>query len=132
MSATLGLLLKQLEPTWKIVIVERLSEVAQESSNGWNNAGTGHSALCEPNYTPEAGKSVDIHKAVTVNENFQLSRQYWAYLAQKGLVNPDKFISTTPHMTFARSRSHGSRSVSKPCRIIRSSREWNTPKTLRR
>lgn len=101
MSATLGLLLKQLEPTWKIVIVERLSEVAQESSNGWNNAGTGHSALCEPNYTPEAGKSVDIHKAVTVNENFQLSRQYWAYLAQKGLVNPDKFISTTPHMTFA-------------------------------
>lgn len=101
MSATLALLLKQLEPTWKIVIVERLSEVAQESSNGWNNAGTGHSALCEPNYTPEAGKGVDIHKAVTVNENFQLSRQYWAYLAQKGLVNPDKFISTTPHMTFA-------------------------------
>lgn len=101
MSATLALLLKQLEPDWKIVIVERLAEVAQESSNGWNNAGTGHSALCEPNYTPEAGKSVDIHKAVTVNENFQLSRQYWAHLAEKGLVHPDKFISTTPHMTFA-------------------------------
>ncbi|CAK9110949.1 unnamed protein product, partial [Durusdinium trenchii] len=101
MSATLALLLKQLEPDWKIVMIERLAEVAQESSNGWNNAGTGHSALCEPNYTPEAGKTVDIHKAVTVNENFQLSRQYWAHLAEKGLVSPSKFISQTPHMTFA-------------------------------
>ncbi|CAJ1336585.1 unnamed protein product [Effrenium voratum] len=103
MSATLALLLKQLQPAWKIVIVERLPEVAQESSNAWNNAGTGHAALCEPNYTPEVGNRVDIHKAVTVNENFQLSRQYWAYLAERGLVpEPRKFITHTPHMTFAR------------------------------
>ncbi|CAE7657366.1 mqo, partial [Symbiodinium sp. CCMP2456] len=103
MSATTGLLLKQLEPSWRIVMIERLDAVAQESSNAWNNAGTGHSALCEPNYTPQAGKHVDIHKAVTVNENFQLSRQYWAYLAKTGLLpQPERFIHTTPHMTFAR------------------------------
>lgn len=103
MSATTGLLLKQLEPSWRIVMIERLDAVAQESSNAWNNAGTGHSALCEPNYTPQVGKNVDIHKAVTVNENFQLSRQYWAYLAKTGLLpQPERFIHTTPHMTFAR------------------------------
>ncbi|CAE7763072.1 mqo [Symbiodinium pilosum] len=103
MSATTGLLLKQLEPSWRIVMIERLDAVAQESSNAWNNAGTGHSALCEPNYTPQVGKSVDIHKAVTVNENFQLSRQYWAYLAKAGLLpQPERFIHSTPHMTFAR------------------------------
>jgi len=102
MSATVGLLLKQLEPSWKIVMFERLGAVAEESSNGWNNAGTGHSALCEPNYTPAKGDGVDISKAVTVNENFQLSRQYWAYLAEQGLLsNPESFINVTPHLTFA-------------------------------
>merc|ERR1719337_348459 len=87
MSATIGLLLKQLEPTWKVRIYERLGACAEESSNGWNNAGTGHSALCEPNYTPEKGDTVDTSKAVTVNENWQLSRQWWAKLAQDGLIN---------------------------------------------
>jgi len=102
MSATTGLLLKQLEPTWKVNIYERLGACAEESSNGWNNAGTGHSALCEPNYTPAKGDTVDTSKAITVNENWQLSRQYWAYLADQGLLtNPKKFIDTTPHCTFA-------------------------------
>jgi len=101
MSATVGMLLTKLEPSWKIVMYERLGAVAQESSNGWNNAGTGHSALCEPNYTPSKGDSVDATKAVTVNENFQLSRQYWSYLAKEGLLqNPSEFINVTPHMTF--------------------------------
>jgi len=102
MSATVGLILKQLEPNWKIVMFERLGAVAEESSNGWNNAGTGHSALCEPNYTPTKGDTVDVSKAITVNENWQLSRQYWTYLAQEGLLpNPKNFINVTPHLTFA-------------------------------
>lgn len=101
MSFSTGLLLKQLEPSWKIVLYERLGAVAEESSNGWNNAGTGHAALCEPNYTPDKGDTVDASKAVTVNENFQLSRQYWAYLAENNLLpNPRLFINITPHMTF--------------------------------
>lgn len=102
MSATLGTLLKQLQPDWKIVVCERLSEVAQESSNAWNNAGTGHAALCELNYMPE-GKdgSVDPAKAVAINEQFQQSRQLWASLIERGILDePSTFISATPHMTF--------------------------------
>jgi malate dehydrogenase (quinone) len=102
MSATVGLMIKQLEPTWKVNIYERLGAVAQESSNGWNNAGTGHSALCEPNYTPSEGDGVNTVKAITVNENWWLSRQYWSHLVDQGLITePKKFINSTPHMTFA-------------------------------
>jgi malate dehydrogenase (quinone) len=102
MSATLGTLLKQLEPTWNIQIFERLSAVALESSNPWNNAGTGHSALCELNYTPElADGSIDISGAVKVNEQFQVSRQFWSHLLDVGaLPDPDGFINSTPHMSF--------------------------------
>ncbi len=102
MSATLGTLLKQLEPTWNIQIFERLSAVALESSNPWNNAGTGHSALCELNYTPErADGSIDISSAVKVNEQFQVSRQFWAHLLTVGaLPDPTAFINSTPHMSF--------------------------------
>jgi len=102
MSATVGLMLKQLEPSWKIVIYERLGAMAEESSNGWNNAGTGHSALCEPNYTPGNAEKVDVSKAITVNENWQLSRQYWTYLKNQNLLkDPNTFIDVTPHCTFA-------------------------------
>jgi len=102
MSTTVGLMLKQLEPSWKVSVYERLGALSEESSNGWNNAGTGHSALCEPNYTPLAGDGIDPSKAITVNENWQLSLQYWAYLRVKGLIgNPKSFIDNTPHMTFA-------------------------------
>ena len=102
MSATLGTLLKQLEPTWNIQIFERLSEVALESSNPWNNAGTGHSALCELNYTPErADGTIDITSAVKVNEQFQVSRQFWSHLLEVGaLPDPTAFISSVPHMSF--------------------------------
>ena len=102
MSATLGTLLKQLEPEWDIRIFERLPAVAMESSNPWNNAGTGHSALCELNYTPElADGSIDISGAVKVNEQFQVSRQFWAHLIDTGaLPDPSSFISETPHMSF--------------------------------
>lgn len=104
MSATLGTLLKQLQPDWKIVVLERLSEVAQESSNAWNNAGTGHAALCELNYMPEAKDgSVDPAKAVSINEQFQQSRQLWSSFVEKGILDgPSTFINATPHMTFVR------------------------------
>ena len=102
MSATLGTLLKQLEPTWNIHIFERLSEVALESSNPWNNAGTGHSALCELNYTPELDDgTIDISSAVKVNEQFQVSRQFWSHLLEVGaLPDPSAFINSAPHMSF--------------------------------
>lgn len=102
MSATLGTLLHELQPDWKIVAFERLSEVAQESSNAWNNAGTGHSALCELNYMPQAKDgSMDPAKAISINEQFQLSRQFWSSLVERGVLSePKTFINATPHMTF--------------------------------
>lgn len=102
MSATLGSLLQQLEPSWTITVFERLNDVALESSNAWNNAGTGHSALCELNYTPElADGTIDITGAVKVNEQFQVSRQFWSYLVSQGqLPHPDLFINPVPHMSF--------------------------------
>jgi malate dehydrogenase (quinone) len=102
MSATLGTILKQLEPNWNIQIYERLGDAAQESSNPWNNAGTGHAALCELNYTPQrADGSINIASAVKVNEQFQVSRQFWAHLVETGaLPDPKAFINSTPHMSF--------------------------------
>jgi len=102
MSATLGTLLQQLEPDWSIAIYERLSDVALESSNPWNNAGTGHAAFCELNYTPEQPDgSIAIANAVKVNEQFQVSRQFWAYLVGQGVLpEPRRFINPVPHMTF--------------------------------
>jgi malate dehydrogenase (quinone) len=104
MSATLGTLLKDLNPDWKIAVFERLSEVAQESSNAWNNAGTGHAALCELNYMPQAPDgSVDPAKAIAINEQFQQSRELWSTLVSEGVLDaPSTFINATPHMTFVR------------------------------
>jgi len=102
MSATLGTLLSELEPSWSIRVFEKLGGEALESSNPWNNAGTGHSALCELNYTPEkADGSIDITSAVKVNEQFQVSRQFWSHLVEQGtLPAPEAFINATPHMSF--------------------------------
>lgn len=102
MSATLGTYLQELEPDWSIDMVERLDGVALESSNGWNNAGTGHSALAEMNYTPEkADGSIDISKAVEINEAFQISRQFWSYQVQNSVLHdPRSFINSVPHMSF--------------------------------
>jgi malate dehydrogenase (quinone) len=102
MSATLGALLRQVEPDWSITLVERLDAAAAESSDPWNNAGTGHSGLCELNYTPErADGSIDISKAVQVNEQFQVTRQFWAYAVANGLL-PDvrSFLNPIPHVSF--------------------------------
>ena len=102
MSATLGVWLNELEPSWSMEMVERLDGVAEESSNGWNNAGTGHSALAELNYTPEdKNGNVEIPKAVEINEAFQISRQFWSWQVQQGVLkNPRSFINSTPHMSF--------------------------------
>lgn len=104
MSATLGTLLHELQPDLKIAVFERLSDVALESSNAWNNAGTGHAALCELNYTPEGEDgSVDPAKAISINEQFQQSRQLWSSLVEAGVLDaPSTFINSTPHMTFVR------------------------------
>lgn len=103
MSATLGTLLHELQPEWKIVALERLSDVAQESSNPWNNAGTGHAALCELNYMPQGDGPLDPAKAVSINEQFQQSRQLWSSLIDRGVLDaPSTFINATPHMTFVR------------------------------
>ena len=104
MSATLGALISLLEPTWSIEIFERLDDVALESSNPWNNAGTGHAAQCELNYTTERPDgSIDISKAVTINEQFEVSREFWNHLVTAGLIGDQStFLSSTPHMTFVR------------------------------
>jgi len=109
MSATLAVLLKELNPDLKIQVLEKLDQPAQESSNAWNNAGTGHAALCELNYTPEkADGTIDISKALQVNTEFDLSRQLWAYLVRKGAIkDPQKFIHSVPHYSFV----HGAEDV---------------------
>jgi malate dehydrogenase (quinone) len=101
MSATLGTLINKLEPSWSIVVLEKLSELGAESSSPWNNAGTGHSALCELNYTPEnsAGEIV-IDNAIKVNQQFQMSRQLWAFLVDSGdLPDPRRFLTSVPHLS---------------------------------
>ncbi|WCN39684.1 malate:quinone oxidoreductase [Aneurinibacillus uraniidurans] len=102
MSATLGTLLKELVPDWDITVFEKLANTGEESSNEWNNAGTGHAALCELNYTVEKPDgSIDISKAIKINEQFQTSTQFWSYLVKHNLIrNPQDFIRALPHMSF--------------------------------
>lgn len=109
MSATLGTLLKELAPDWEITVFEKLSKPGEESSNEWNNAGTGHAALCELNYTTEKPDgTIDISKAINVNEKFHVSLQFWSYLVENKLISdPQDFIRSLPHMSFV----HGEKNV---------------------
>src|ERR1051326_3716043 len=102
MSATLGTLLKQLKPGISIQIFERLDNAAAESSDAWNNAGTGHSAFCELNYTPRRDDgSIDTSKAVKIAESFEVSKQFWSFLIEQKLIDvPASFIRRIPHMSF--------------------------------
>lgn len=104
MSATLAVLLKELDPAIKLEVLEMMESGAVESSNPWNNAGTGHAGLCELNYTPEsADGSIDIKKSVTINTQFEESKQFWAYLVEKGRFGtPKSFINPIPHLSFVR------------------------------
>ncbi len=101
MSATLGTLLKELDPSLRIAMLETLDDCGQESSQAWNNAGTGHAANCELNYTPQRPDgSVDISRALEVNTEFDLSRQLWSYLVKKGAItDPRAFLHPCPHMS---------------------------------
>jgi len=102
MSATLGVLLKELNPSLSIEIYERLDVAAAESSDAWNNAGTGHSAFCELNYTPQkANGTVEVKKAISIAESFEVSKQFWSYLLDKGILkDPASFIRNIPHLSF--------------------------------
>jgi malate dehydrogenase (quinone) len=101
MSATLGMILKELNPDITIQLFERLEQAGTESSDAWNNAGTGHSAFCELNYTPQKPDgSVDISKAIKIAESFEASKEFWTYLVQKNyLPQPAQFISPVPHIS---------------------------------
>src|ERR687889_445904 len=98
MSATLGMLLKELQPDLTIEILERLDVAAAESSDAWNNAGTGHSAFCELNYTPELPDgSIETSKAVKIAESFEVSKEFWAYLVENNIVKPpESFVRSIP------------------------------------
>jgi malate dehydrogenase (quinone) len=102
MSATLGIFLKELQPNITIEIYERLDKPALESSDAWNNAGTGHSAFCELNYTPELENgTIDVTKAIKIAESFQVTRQFWSYLVEQKIIpNPESFIHNVPHLSF--------------------------------
>lgn len=102
MSATLGVLLKELQPELTIEIFERLDIIAGESSDAWNNAGTGHSAFCELNYTPEKSNGdIEIGKAIKIAESFEVSKEFWSFLVQNGCIkSPETFIQSIPHMSF--------------------------------
>jgi malate dehydrogenase (quinone) len=103
MSATLAVLLRQANPELTMLVLERLDAVSLESSNAWNNAGTGHAALCELNYMPDdpAGNLPSVDKAVSINQQFQESREFWSSLVKDGVLgDPATFIHSVPHMTF--------------------------------
>jgi malate dehydrogenase (quinone) len=101
MSATLGTYLTELQPNLQIRMYERLDKVAQESSNGWNNAGTGHSGFQEMNYTEEKNGKMDISKAVDIANQFEISKQFWAYQVEHQVLGqPDSFINPVPHHAF--------------------------------
>ena len=98
MSATLGMLLKQLNPQLNITMIEKLDTIATESSDGWNNAGTGHAGYCELNYTPQNNGKIEIERALKINAQFELSLQFWASLVQNGTIDKS-FINQTPHIS---------------------------------
>ena len=103
MSANLGALLKCLDPSLRIELFEMTEEFAQESSNGWNNAGTGHAGICEVSYTPDLGEDgeVKVDKAVEIFEEFEQTKQFWAYALKTGMIDrPEEFITAVPHISF--------------------------------
>ncbi|MFZ2509710.1 MAG: malate dehydrogenase (quinone) [Gordonia sp. (in: high G+C Gram-positive bacteria)] len=96
MSTTLGALISKLQPDWSVTLFERMEELASESSNAWNNAGTGHSGFCELNYMAD---TADATKPLHIARQFHLSRQLWAALVTSGdLREPSHFVNPAPHM----------------------------------
>jgi malate dehydrogenase (quinone) len=102
MSATLATLLAELAPSFNMMMVERLADIAAESTDAWNNAGTGHAGYCELNYTPENNKGeIEISRALNINASFEVSLQFWSYLVEQNLLpTPKHFINAVPHLSF--------------------------------
>ena len=103
MSANLGALLKQLDPELRIELYEVTKELSQESSNGWNNAGTGHAGICEVAYTPDRGEDgeIKVDKAIEIFAEFEQSKQFWAHAVRTGMIDqPSEFINQVPHISF--------------------------------
>ncbi|MEO6996032.1 MAG: malate:quinone oxidoreductase, partial [Lacunisphaera sp.] len=110
MSANLGALLKQLDPTLRIQLYEAADELAYEASNGWNNAGTGHAGICELSYTPnrEADGTVKVQKAIDIFQEFEQSLQFWGHAVSSGMIDsPTEFINPVKHISFV----HGKEQV---------------------
>ncbi len=100
MSATLATLLQELDPTLRLLLVERLEGAAMESSAAGNNAGTGHAANCELNYTPvQADGLIATAKALAINASFELSLELWASLVEQGRLDPGDFLHQVPHLS---------------------------------
>lgn len=102
MSTTLGAILKELQPDWNIALFEKLDGVGQESSDPWNNAGTGHTAYCELNYTPRGTDGeISTAKACGIADQFHVSRQLWSHWVKEGVLgSPRTFINALPHISF--------------------------------
>jgi len=110
MASNLGALLKRLDPALRVQLYEVTDELAEESSNGWNNAGTGHAGICELSYTPfrEPDGSVKVDKAIGIFEQFEQSLEFWSFAVAQGMVeNPKEFINPVPHLSFV----HGQEQV---------------------
>ena len=138
MSSNLGAMLRKLKPDLKIQIYEVSEELAQESSNAWNNAGTGHAGICELSYTPHqnADGSVDVSKVIEIFEHFEQSKLFWGYAIREGMIrNPRDCINPVPHISFV----HGQKQVDflratiiKACPLIISFATWSSPPIARR
>jgi malate dehydrogenase (quinone) len=102
MSATLATLLSELDASLNIMMIERLPNTAAESTDVWNNAGTGHAGYCELNYTPvNTAGEVQINRALAINASYEVSLQFWSYLVEKqALPQPHDFINAVPHLSF--------------------------------
>lgn len=107
MSATLGVLLHEKFPKKTIAIIERLPKVAEESSEGWNNAGTGHCGNCEINYTPEVDGKIICDKAIKTAEQFHESLAFWNHCAEKGYIQDlSKILNELPHLSFVEGKEN--------------------------
>jgi malate dehydrogenase (quinone) len=103
MSANLGAMLKCLEPALSLQLYEVTEELAQEASEGWSNAGTGHAGICELSYTPkrEADGTVNVRKVIEIFEQFEHAKQFWSYAIAQGMIDyPREFINSVPHLSF--------------------------------
>ena len=101
MSGTLALLLSEILPELKILIIEKLHTPGSESTGAFNNAGTGHAANCELNYTPlDDNGDLKIEKALSTNRAFEISMSLWASLYKTGKIDIKNFLQFIPHISF--------------------------------